>query len=116
MRSQVPKSSLPPRDGDDDAPPEHLALQVRVGVVLASEVVLPLRDGLVRREALEPLREVGVQARARRSLMNTLDVMCIEFRGTNPSRIPLFASARSTSSVMFTNARRFGTSSQSSSR
>src|ERR1051325_8596113 len=43
--------------------------------------------------------------------MNTLAVMCMAFTSTSPSRTPDFSTARVTSRVMLTNARRSGISS-----
>src|SRR5438093_7129564 len=42
------------RDRDHDLAPHHLALEVRVGVVLAGFVVAVLVDGSMGREPLEP--------------------------------------------------------------
>ena len=48
--------------------------------------------------------------------MNTLAVMCIAFTRHSPSRMPLSASAASTSGVMFTNSIRAGRLNHSSLR
>jgi hypothetical protein len=54
---------FPLGDGDDDFPAHDLTLQMGVGVVLAGAVVVVMvRVGIERRQFLQPLAEIMVQA------------------------------------------------------
>src|SRR5437867_1286118 len=58
-----PEIELPLRHRHDHLPSHDLALEVRVGVVLAGLVVAVLGDGRVGRQALEPRLVVVVEPR-----------------------------------------------------